>query len=103
MSLFYYLSDNKNKEEEFCGEYLIEPCLNKWIKVNIEKSPELKDIIYGKLNFADLFSIFEKKIKKISLINFFCNDEEHFDLKIIAGILKNMRDTNGLYITVYTE
>lgn len=100
MNLYYYLSNDQNKHEEFCGEYLDVPCLNKWTKLNIEKSPELKEIISGKLNFTDLFSIFEKKIKKISLINFFCDDEKHFDIKNIAIILRNMRDTDGLYITV---
>lgn len=100
--MFYYLGKDGNNTQKFCGEFLevSNPQLNKWVKINIEKAPHLKEEIGSKADFVQLYSLFEKKIKKISLIDFFCNDEDHSELKIISTILKHMRDTKGLYITI---
>ena len=100
MDMFYYLSDDKNKKERFCGEFLDTPELNKWIRIDIENAPHLKEELVGKTNFAQLFSLFEEKIKKTNLIDFFCDDKDYPELKIISTILKHMRDTKGLYITI---
>jgi hypothetical protein len=100
MDMFYYLSDDKNKKERFCGEFLDTPELNKWIRIDIENASYLKEELVGKTDFAQLFSLFEKKIKKTNLIDFFCDDKDYPELKIISTILKHMRDTKGLYITI---
>jgi len=99
MDLFYYLAEDSKTKQRFCGEYLEEPKLNKWIRIDIQKAPHLKTELQGKNNFAHLFSLLERKIKKISLIDFFCEDKDCPELKIISTILKHMRDTKGLYIT----
>ena len=91
MNLFYYLTDDRNKEETFS---------DKWIKINIEKSPELKKEISQKSSYTELIILFNEKVKKISLIDLFCDDTEHHDLKILAKILKDMIDTNKLYVLI---
>lgn len=108
--MFYYLFRNGEREAEpFMGEYVVwekydvSP-LDLWIRLdgmeNFQEGENLNDL-KGKYSYTDLMSIFTEKVKEISLIKLFAFESyKRLDLVILARLLNDMQETNGLYIWI---
>ena len=58
----------------------------------------LDDHLYS---FSDLLMIFNEKVKGISLIDLFCDKiyaDKHSEISSLAQVIKDMRDTNLMYV-----
>jgi len=52
-------------------------------------------------SFSELLIIFNEKVKHIGLIDLFCDKiyaEENTEISNLAKVIKNMRDTNLMYV-----
>ena len=92
--MYYYITENGNKDPLFNGEISKNKSLNKWMFYDTTYKLE-KD----KYSFSELLITFNEKVKKVSLIDLFCDEVYTYsELRFIANIIKDMRDMNGMYV-----
>ena len=91
--MYYYISENGNDEPNFEDIYSgkgLNKCLRIEYKIELAKN---------KYSFSELLILFNDKVKKISLIDLFCDEVYNYtDLRFLANIIKDMRDMNGMYV-----
>jgi len=81
--MYYYISDDVQSYN------LNNAC---FYDINYELNKE-------KYSFSEILIIFNEKVKNISLIDLFCDEiYKNEELRFLANVIKNMRDTNKMYL-----